>query len=485
MKVYDEYGRLQVAQALNDRITDADSDTYVIAAEEYIDFFADGARYQRIDVNGVQPTEYIAHYGDLDTYLRFTDDRLRVVVGGLDVIDITEAGTDTVVWNEGGVDVDFRWEGVGAPNALFIQGSDGKIGLGTAVVPHGGIGYAMLALEGLGNDPNGPYIQFTVNTDDYPALQIGVKNHDSIEIFFDGYWDGAWRSSDANSNFGIVKTNDKFLFVYDSAIAQGNVFTWNYGIVLQADGKVGIGTLAIPHGGIGAAMLALDGANANVAGPHVQWTTITDNYPVMQILSWRHDFVGIFFDSYFDNASKSSDAGSNFYFSKYNDKLSFQYDSGVAQGGVITWNDGIVLDTSGNVTISTGNLDMNNNSINNVLSIGAYVDRGDYGGYDFQIGDFTTDGGWYDLDLSSIIPAGAKAVTLRMIVEDDAANSYMGIRENGNVNAYNRVEIRTQVANVPFCCDVIVALDSNRKIEYSTVNTTWTTINMVVKGWWI
>ncbi|GAH60201.1 unnamed protein product, partial [marine sediment metagenome] len=147
--------------AVTDRIIDADGDTYVIATEDYIDFYARGVQYARIDVNGLCITEYLRHCGDLDTHLRFTNDRLRVVVGSVDILDITEAATDTVVWNEGGVNVDFRWEGVGVPNAFFIQGSNGKIGIGCADIPHGGVGYAILALEGLQASPDGPHIQIT------------------------------------------------------------------------------------------------------------------------------------------------------------------------------------------------------------------------------------------------------------------------------------------------------------------------------------
>ena len=46
----------------------------------------------------------------------------------------TFAGLDcdgAAVFNEAGADVDFRIEGVGKVNALFVQGSDGKIGIGT------------------------------------------------------------------------------------------------------------------------------------------------------------------------------------------------------------------------------------------------------------------------------------------------------------------------------------------------------------------
>jgi len=161
-------------------------------------------------------------------------------VGNVDILDITEAGADTVVWNEGGVDVDFRWEGVGALNALFIQGSDGKIGIGCADIPHGGGGAAMLALEGADNSVNGPFIQITTAADNYPLVQMLNLLHDNIFWNLDSYWagPGTWLSSDADSNFQLAKYSDSFRIRYDSGIAQGAAISWNIGIVLDTLGKV-------------------------------------------------------------------------------------------------------------------------------------------------------------------------------------------------------------------------------------------------------
>lgn len=234
---YDAEGRLLVSLERVDRIIDADGDTYAIAAEDYIDFFAAGTRYARIDANGLLVTEYLRHYDDPDTHLRFTDDRLRVFVGNVNILDITEAATDTVVWNEGGVDIDFRWEGVGHPNAFFIQGSDGKIGIGTNTIPHGGIGYAMLALDGV-SGANGPHIQITTTGDNHPALQILSWGHDWISFNFDCYYDGAWKSSDVGSNFVFTKDTDLLRMMYDSGVAQGGAVTLNNGIALDTSGKV-------------------------------------------------------------------------------------------------------------------------------------------------------------------------------------------------------------------------------------------------------
>jgi len=45
-------------------------------------------------------------------------------------IDVLSINATEMVFNEGGADKDFRVEGVGAANALFVQGSDGKVGIG-------------------------------------------------------------------------------------------------------------------------------------------------------------------------------------------------------------------------------------------------------------------------------------------------------------------------------------------------------------------
>ncbi len=115
---------------------------------------------------------------------------------------------------------------------------------------------------------------------------------------------------------------------------------------------VGIGTSTIPHGGIGCAKFAMDGADNSNSGPHVQFTTTADDYPLFQQLNMTHDGIYLQFDCYYGGASwLSSDVGSNYCLWKYSDLLSIRYDSGIAAGNAITWNDGIVLNTSGNVGV--------------------------------------------------------------------------------------------------------------------------------------
>ena len=163
-----------------------------------------------------------------------------------------------------------------------------------------------------------------------------------------------WNEASAASytlNFLVSGGNRSLTIEADSLINQD--LTTDATLVQFA--SLGIATATVPHGGVGWAKLAIDGVNSSSAGPHIQITTTADDYPLFVVLPYTHDLVRIYFDAYEDDVSKSSDVGSNYMISKESDLFSIKYDSGIAQGAAITWNDGIVLDTSGNVTFG-GNL---------------------------------------------------------------------------------------------------------------------------------
>lgn len=346
---------------------------------------------------------------------------------------------------------------------VFDEISANKIGVGTTTIPHGGVGWASLALNGPSGSSNGPHVQFTTDDDDFPVRQDLNWSHDFAYILFNAYWNGSWRSSDAGSNYSLEISSNVFHIRYDSGVVAGGVVNWNDGIIMNTsgqvginetnpasilhctsgtypvftterttsstnttlgagrflhtttsnmvdgfgsslhfsiqdnanvvydmgyiggvrtgadnsgsiqfatvnagsqsvkmailpDGGVGIGTTTVPHGGIGAAKLAIEGINAEVAaGPHVQVTTNADNYPLLHMFNFRHDNINMAFDAFYDGVWTSSYAGSNFYISKFDDRFEIRYDSGVAQGAAITWNNGIALLTSGFVGIGLNN----------------------------------------------------------------------------------------------------------------------------------
>lgn len=116
---------------------------------------------------------------------------------------------------------------------------------------------------------------------------------------------------------------------------------------------------------------------------------------------------------------------------------------------------------------------------------GGFEDRGDPADPDFILSGLTTDGTWHDLDCSSVVPAGAVGIVIRATVNDNATNSYLNFRKNGNSNTAAIITVRTQVADVPADGNAIVPCDSNRIIEYQAANTTFTSIAIVIIGWFL
>ncbi len=128
--------------------------------------------------------------------------------------------------------------------------------------------------------------------------------------------------------------------------------------------------------------------------------------------------------------------------------------------------------------------DSNNKKMVKVGNIPRFVDRGDPSAYDLEIADMTMDGTWHDWDVSSIVPAGAKAVVLSIHLRGNAANLYLQWRKKGNTNSYAAVLWRTQVANVVFGHQVTVACDANRVIEYQGSSSGIDLANICILGWY-
>lgn len=113
-----------------------------------------------------------------------------------------------------------------------------------------------------------------------------------------------------------------------------------------------------------------------------------------------------------------------------------------------------------------------------------YVDRGDPAAYDFAKEDLTIDGSWHELDLSPYVPAIARAVIVMGHVEGGAVDWRIRFRKCGNSNEINHAGMDTLRANVQRHRSSIVAIGSDRKIEYNADNEAWTTLNLSVRGWW-
>lgn len=113
-----------------------------------------------------------------------------------------------------------------------------------------------------------------------------------------------------------------------------------------------------------------------------------------------------------------------------------------------------------------------------------FVDRGDPAAYDYAKTDLVLNGTWQDLDLSLLVPAGAKAILLCAHIEGNAVDWRIDFRKKGNTNEINHCGMDTLRANVERHRTSVVACDANRVIQYNADNQAWTTLNLAIRGWW-
>ena len=78
---------------------------------------------------------------------------------------------------------------------------------------------------------------------------------------------------------------------------------------------------------------------------------------------------------------------------------------------------------------------------NSALSKGIYTVGGKYvrrtvAVSDYQLGDLTTDATWRELDLSSIVPVGAVAISLNVTARSTLNNELYQIVSNEHVKAF-------------------------------------------------
>jgi len=84
-----------------------------------------------LTANNLNVGQYIYHIGDPNTFLNFTDDRLRFNIGGISYIDLNDASSapHDITFNDGGNNVDFTIKG-SSNNPLFkTDASTNRIGM--------------------------------------------------------------------------------------------------------------------------------------------------------------------------------------------------------------------------------------------------------------------------------------------------------------------------------------------------------------------
>jgi len=119
-----------------------------------------------------------------------------------------------------------------------------------------------------------------------------------------------------------------------------------------------------------------------------------------------------------------------------------------------------------------------------VVKFPGFVDRGDPAVYDYAKEDLTIDGAWHDMNLAGIVPIGAKAVFIIGHLQGNGADWTIMFRKKGNVNEVVHGGMETLRANVERHRSSIVALDTNRKIQYKVDDQAWDTLDLAIKAWW-
>lgn len=150
------------------------------------------------------------------------------------------------------------------------------------------------------------------------AGTAGVKNNASA-----GFGLGTWGAGiNARTRFDIrlgqTSVNPEFGIITAfslGAIAIGQTTPANPIWAANATGD------AIGRGGVGNAKLCLDGLNGSLGGPHVQYTTTVDNFPLRQDLNFGHNNINIAFDGYYNGAWRAAHTSRPYGIYKLSDAL--------------------------------------------------------------------------------------------------------------------------------------------------------------------
>lgn len=109
--------------------------------------------------------------------------------------------------------------------------------------------------------------------------------------------------------------------------------------------------------------------------------------------------------------------------------------------------------------------------------------KADQESYDFLKTDLTTDYQYHDLDLSSIIPAGAVAVLLWCAFKGDVAGAEVCLAKAGYSGNYLKALFFQPVADKGSGFSAIIPVSHDRKIKYRISYVNWVYVSINVVGW--
>ena len=140
------------------------------------------------------------------------------------------------------------------------------------------------------------------------------------------------------------------------------VFTYGNGLEAARIDTAGKFLLGDDAENINVGIFDVEGVDANAAtGPHSNFYTTGDAFPLFQQFFWGHDNVTLAFDSYYDGTQwESSDLGSNFRLRKASDLFQLDYDENIAAGSAVTWVTAFSVDATTGLFAISDKQDRNN-----------------------------------------------------------------------------------------------------------------------------
>jgi len=113
----------------------------------------------------------------------------------------------------------------------------------------------------------------------------------------------------------------------------------------------------------------------------------------------------------------------------------------------------------------------------------SYTHRGVVSTVDFDKDDLTLDDAFHQLDLSGIVGEAARLVLIRVRVWGVNGNPRLIIKTGAEQGSENMAFVYTISAATPNETSVWVMTSSTGRIDYKASVATWTSLDLVVRGW--
>jgi len=103
---------------------------------------------------------------------------------------------------------------------------------------------------------------------------------------------------------------------------------------------------------------------------------------------------------------------------------------------------------------------------------------------DFDQDDLIDDLDWHELDLSAIVPAGAKCVSMHIRALNTDVGKVIYLRQHGYTATFGTCSARIIVAGLDHAWYRPLGISTDRKIDYRMSIGGWTSVRFGFRGWW-